>query len=174
MQVAVQIACEDECVPASEEIQLWADAAAQDSQGELTVRIVGEPEGRDLNERYRRAHGATNVLSFPFESPPGVSLDLIGDVVICAPVVKREAAQRSVAARAHFAHMVVHGVLHLFGHDHQHDDEARRMQGCETQLMTLLGFDDPYNPSGELSGELPGEPARVVSGRSATEPGVAS
>ena len=145
MQVDIQIACRDEEVPSARELREWARAATVSSPGvELTVRVVGEPEARGLNQRYRHQTGATNVLSFPFEPPPGVSMGLLGDVVICAPVVEREAREGAMTSRAHWAHMVVHGVLHLLGHDHQHDAQAHRMQAEESKLLVGMGFDDPH------------------------------
>ena len=147
MEVEVQIASEADDVPSSGELKRWARAALQVADGappECTLRVVGEREGAMLNERFRRGRGATNVLAFPFESPPGVSLPNLGDVVVCAPVVRREACDHGLEGRAHWAHLVVHGVLHLLGHDHCFDEEAERMRAEESRILGALGFEDPH------------------------------
>ncbi len=114
------------------------------SDAEVVVRLVGEAEGRRLNREFRGRDRATNVLSFPFEPPPGVELDHLGDLVICAPVVAREATAQGKSPEAHWAHMVVHGMLHLQGYDHQNDDQAAIMEGLETQILAGLGYPAPY------------------------------
>ena len=111
---------------------------------ELSIRIVDIAEGRALNRDYRGKDYATNVLSFPAELPPGVSLPLIGDLAICAPVVAREAAEQGKDPRDHWAHMTVHGVLHLLGYDHIQDSEAEAMEALETRILAGLGIADPY------------------------------
>ena len=112
--------------------------------GELTVRIVDAPEATELNARYRGVDRPTNVLSFPFDTPAGVDVALLGDVVICAPVVAREASEQGKTPEAHFAHMVVHGILHLAGYDHEHASEAQRMEALERGVLASLGYPDPY------------------------------
>ena len=147
MEVEVQIASAAEEVPSTAELARWARAAGSklgDVVTECTLRVVDEREGTLLNERYREERGATNVLAFPFESPPGVSLPLLGDVVLCAPVAQREAREQKVETRAHWAHLVVHGVLHLLGHDHRFEEEAARMRAEESRILNSLGFVDPY------------------------------
>jgi probable rRNA maturation factor len=110
--------------------------------GEITVRIVGAEEGRALNREYRAKDYATNVLTFDYAQKPVVSADL----VLCAPVIEREAAEFGITLQAHYAHMLVHGTLHAQGFDHEQDDEeARRMEARETALMQALGFADPYS-----------------------------
>lgn len=152
MEVEVQIASEADDVPSSGELARWVRAAvpvAEDgAPPECTLRVVGESEGAALNERFRRGSGATNVLAFPFESPPGVSLPILGDVVVCAPVVRREACDQRLEGRAHWAHLVVHGVLHLLGHDHRFEEEAERMRAEESRILGTLGFEDPYREEG--------------------------
>ena len=147
MEVEVQIASAAEDLPSTAELARWARSAGSKLAGvstECTLRVVDEREGTLLNERYREERGATNVLAFPFEPPPGVSLPLLGDVVLCAPVAQREAREQMVEARAHWAHLVVHGVLHLLGHDHRFEEEAARMRAEESRILGSLGFADPY------------------------------
>lgn len=145
--VDLQIATENiEGLPTEEQIVQWATAAVQPEgdEVEMTVRIVDEAESHDLNLTYRGKDRPTNVLSFPFECPDEVELPLLGDLVICRQVVEREAAEQEKPLSAHWAHMVVHGCLHLLGYDHIEDDEAEEMESLETQIMQGLGFDDPY------------------------------
>ena len=147
MIIDLQIACEQETgLPTVEQIEQWATAAVQpqSDEVEMTVRIVDEAESHELNLNYRGKDRPTNVLSFPFECPDEVELPLLGDLVICRQVVEREAQEQDKPAMAHWAHMVVHGSLHLLGYDHIEDDEAEEMESLETQIMTGLGFADPY------------------------------
>ena len=147
MIIDLQIACEQETgLPTVEQIEQWATAAVQpqSDEVEMTVRIVDEAESHELNLNYRGKDRPTNVLSFPFECPDEVELPLLGDLVICRQVVEREAQEQDKPAMAHWAHMVVHGSLHLLGYDHIEDDEAEEMESLETQIMTELGFADPY------------------------------
>lgn len=133
--------------PSQQDISRWVAAVLQAEgrdDAELTVRIVDEQESAELNEQYRHKNGPTNVLSFPFECPPEVELNLLGDLVICAPVVQREAREQHKQEQAHWAHMVVHGTLHLLGYDHLHQDEAEAMESREISIMEVLGFDNPY------------------------------
>lgn len=147
MIIDLQIACEQESgLPTAEQIEQWATAAVQpqSDEVEMTVRIVDEAESHALNLNYRGKDRPTNVLSFPFECPDEVELPLLGDLVICRQVVEREAQEQEKPLMAHWAHMVVHGSLHLLGYDHIEDDEAEEMESLETQIMTELGFADPY------------------------------
>ena len=147
MIIDLQIACEQETgLPAAEQIEQWATAAVQpqSDEVEMTVRIVDEAESHELNLNYRGKDRPTNVLSFPFECPDEVELPLLGDLVICRQVVEREAQEQEKPLMAHWAHMVVHGSLHLLGYDHIEDNEAEEMESLETQIMTGLGFADPY------------------------------
>jgi probable rRNA maturation factor len=130
-------------VPSSSTLRGWAVAALGHAHGELTIRIVDEAESADLNGRYRQKPYPTNVLSFPYEAE-GLEEPVLGDLVICAPVVAREAVEQGKDARAHWAHMVVHGVLHLLGLDHENDADAERMETKERQILAGLGFADPY------------------------------
>lgn len=135
-------------LPASTSFRRWVEAALRGAKrrkpAELSIRIVGTDEGRALNRDYRGKDYATNVLSFPAELPPGVMLPLIGDLAICAPVVRREAAEQGKAARDHWAHLTIHGVLHLLGHDHIEDGEAEAMEALETRILADLGIANPY------------------------------
>jgi probable rRNA maturation factor len=146
LEVDVQIASDEDDLPGQPELRTWARAALGDDRqdSELTIRIVDEKESALLNSRYRRKDGATNVLSFPYDSPPGIDMPLLGDIVICAPVVRREAKEQSKIERSHWAHMVVHGSLHLLGFDHEQEEEARKMEAMETRILSDLGFDNPY------------------------------
>jgi probable rRNA maturation factor len=135
-------------LPSSPSFHRWVEAALKGARrrkpAELAIRIVDTDEGRALNAQYRGKDYATNVLSFPAELPPGIDLPLIGDLVICAPVVAREAAEQGKPAANHWAHMTVHGVLHLLGHDHIVEAEAERMEALETRILAGLGIPDPY------------------------------
>lgn len=145
--VDLQIATENlEGLPTEDQIVQWATAAVQPEgdEVEMTVRIVDEAESHELNLTYRGKDRPTNVLSFPFECPDEVELPLLGDLVICRQIVEREAAEQEKPLMAHWAHMVVHGSLHLLGYDHIEDNEAEEMESLETQIMQELGFDDPY------------------------------
>ena len=148
LSLDLQLACDEE-PPPFDAMRGWVEAAlaaaGRTTATELTVRIVDEIESAALNQAYRHKAGPTNVLSFPFESPPGMDdLPLLGDLVICAPVVRREAAGQGKREQAHWAHMLVHGTLHLLGHDHVEDAAARRMEALETAILQDLGFPDPY------------------------------
>ena len=144
--VDIQMASASEEAPDPQSIERWVGAAIgnQRESTELSVRIVDEEEGQSLNEQYRGSAGATNVLSFPFENESPELLPLIGDIVICAPVVAKEAVEQNKALNAHWAHMIIHGVLHLLGYDHQDDEQANVMETLETEIMQGLGFPPPY------------------------------
>lgn len=133
-------------VPSAEQFQRWAKAtfAGRREAAELSIRVVDEVEGAELNARYRDKQYATNVLSFPAELPPGVPVPTVGDLVICAPVVAREAAEQGKSTEAHWAHLTVHGCLHLIGYDHEDDSQAAEMEPLETAILAELGFPDPY------------------------------
>ncbi|MFY0991430.1 rRNA maturation RNase YbeY [Halomonas sp. C05BenzN] len=143
-----QVAIEAEGLPDPDELEAWVAAVLArhdvDPGSELTVRLVDEAESRSLNRDYRGRDRPTNVLSFPFESPPGIELGLLGDLVICHPVVVREAREQDKSLGAHYAHMVVHGTLHLLGYDHLEDDEAEAMEALEREILAGLGISDPY------------------------------
>jgi len=144
--VEVQCACASRGVPPPAKLVQWAEAAlAGRSKGaQMTVRVVDEAEGATLNESYRGRSGATNVLAFAFDAPELPSLRILGDVVVCAPVAAREAREGSKRLDAHWAHLVVHGTLHLLGYDHEEPRSAREMEAIEREILGGLGFPDPY------------------------------
>lgn len=147
IELDLQLAVEDENgLPSLDDIQCWLSTAVTQfqPQAEVTVRIVDEDESQQLNRDYRGKDKPTNVLSFPFETPPGMEIDLLGDLIICRQVVEREAVEQNKPLMAHWAHMVVHGSLHLLGYDHIEDDEAEEMESLETEIMQGMGFEDPY------------------------------
>jgi probable rRNA maturation factor len=144
----VQNVSTDPGVPASALIEIWAATAyskVAEEKAELTVRIVDEDDGRQLNEQYRKQETATNVLSFQFEDPPNVKTDILGDIVACAPVISREAQEQGKTLHAHWAHLIVHGVLHLCGYNHEVNEDAQIMQRLETEIVENLGFSNPYS-----------------------------
>ncbi|WP_439650185.1 rRNA maturation RNase YbeY [Isoalcanivorax beigongshangi] len=134
-----------------DQVAQWADLAARAAgggAGELVVRLVSRAESQELNRDYRGKDAPTNVLSFPFEMPDGIELDddelILGDLAICAEVVAEEARTQCKPEQAHWAHMVIHGVLHLLGYDHIEEQDAALMEALETELLNALGHDDPY------------------------------
>lgn len=145
LQDARERAGDDE-IPPPARLQAWVEAAlaGRRESAELTVRIVDAAESAALNATYRGKDRATNVLSFPFEAPPQVPTDLLGDLVVCAPVVGREAREQGKPLEAHWAHMIVHGCLHLLGYDHIDEAEAEQMEALEKQILADLGYSDPY------------------------------
>ncbi|WP_028023636.1 rRNA maturation RNase YbeY [Enterovibrio calviensis] len=145
--VDLQIATQNtDNLPSEEQLQLWFEQAVKSfcAQAEATIRIVDEFESQSLNRDYRGKDKPTNVLSFPFEAPPGVELDLLGDLIICRQVVEKEAEEQNKELFAHWAHMVVHGSLHLLGYDHIDDEEAEEMESLEISIMNALGYENPY------------------------------
>ncbi|MCL1043100.1 rRNA maturation RNase YbeY [Shewanella marisflavi] len=146
LNLDLQLATEASEVPTQAQFESWVRLALGNTmpEAELTIRLVDEAESQQLNHTYRGKDKPTNVLSFPFESPPEVELPLLGDLVICVPVVEQEAKAQAKSLEAHWAHMVVHGCLHLLGYDHIIDNEAEEMESLETQLIESLGFPNPY------------------------------
>ena len=142
----LQLASSATNLPTTEQVQQWLDAAILpfQAEAEVTVRIVDNAESQQLNLTYRGKDKPTNVLSFPFQAPAGIELPLLGDLVISAPVVEAEAAEQGKPLHAHWAHMVVHGSLHLLGFDHINDDEAEEMEAEEVTILQQLGIPNPY------------------------------
>ena len=144
--IEIQAIFESAGQPDQQQIQLWVDAALEgyDQDTEIVVRIVDEQESAELNEQYRHKSGPTNILSFPLDVPEGIQLDLLGDLVICAPVLEKEALQQDKLLTHHWAHIIVHGVLHLLGYDHIDDDEAELMENKEIAILNKLNINNPY------------------------------
>jgi len=148
--VDVQWAVEGEGLPSEQDIQDWVEAVLiQEQNGnssdvELTVRIASEEEVAELNQQYRQKQGSTNVLSFPVDDELPLEVPLLGDLIICAAVVEREAKQQNKTLLSHWAHMVVHGTLHLLGYDHIEADQAEAMEQKEIAVLQGLGFSNPY------------------------------
>ncbi len=158
-KVAVQYAlADDDSLPSAAEITRWVREtertirprpkvsfrAPRLAAAEVLVRIVGEQEMSELNQRYRNKAGPTNVLSFGYDAHPGFAVPFLGDIVLCAPVALQEAASEGKAREAHFAHLVVHGSLHLLGFDHEEAAAAHTMESLETKILAQLGYPDPY------------------------------
>ncbi len=161
--IEVQLAARRPWVPAASRLRSWVSAAIDGAARHasrarparrakpvlalsLCIQVVGIRAGRRLNARWRGKDRATNVLSFPGPGPLSCGECLLGDIVICAPVLAREARQQGKTLEAHWAHIVIHGVLHLLGFDHEHPRQARQMEGLEVQILEGLGFSDPYGP----------------------------
>ncbi|WP_240318593.1 rRNA maturation RNase YbeY [Lysobacter sp. TY2-98] len=150
LEVNVSYATARTGVPSSASFRKWVAAALEEREApaSVAIRIVAPDEGRELNRTYRGKDYATNVLSFPAERPEGLPADIalpdLGDLVICADVVAREAAEQGKKPADHYAHLTVHGVLHLLGWDHQDDDEAEAMESRESTILAGLGIADPY------------------------------
>jgi probable rRNA maturation factor len=146
LELDLQIASEAP-VPSHAQFRLWCEMGLRprSADSELTIRLVDETEGRELNHTWRQKDYATNVLSFPADVPDDMlDIPLLGDLVICVPVIAREAREQGKDADAHWAHMVIHGCLHLLGFDHLDDEEAEEMEALERTLLGELGYPDPY------------------------------
>ena len=146
LDVSINYAVPRTGVPSAVSFRKWVAAALKSRirEADLAIRIVDAREGRPLNRHYRGKDYATNVLSFPADLPAGVKMPLLGDLVICAPVVAREAREQRKSPQAHYAHLTVHGVLHLLGWDHDDDKEAEAMEQLEREILAGLGLPDPY------------------------------
>ncbi|WP_083002356.1 rRNA maturation RNase YbeY [Halomonas sp. GT] len=144
-----QAAINEPLLPTLEQLTHWVGCVfsrhPDDERLELTIRFVDEAESQALNRDYRGKDKPTNVLSFPFENPPGVSLPLLGDLIICHAVVAHEASEQQKSLEHHYAHMVVHGTLHLMGYDHIEEQEAEDMEQLERELLAILDITDPYH-----------------------------
>jgi probable rRNA maturation factor len=141
LSLSVQYGCKDAALPSRPQVRRWVRASC-DRPAEVAVRFVDAEEGQMLNRDYRHKDYATNVLSFVYESEPRV----VGDLVVCLPVVLREAAEQGKRAEAHFAHLIVHGMLHLLGYDHETGaKDAARMEAQEREVLAGLGYPDPYS-----------------------------
>ena len=146
LEVDIQRATTSANVPGDGQFRLWVKAALSGIRNEavLAIRIVDNEEGQQINRQYREKDYATNVLSCPADLPPGIADAQLGDLLICAPVVAREAKEQGKPETDHWAHLTVHGVLHLLGYDHEDDADAGVMESLETQILERLGIDNPY------------------------------
>ena len=147
LELSLEVRSQTAVLPRPADLRRWSQAALQAGvkQAQVSILIVDADEGRQLNHDYRGKDYATNVLSFALnEGDPVPGLPLIGDLVLCAPVVEKEAAEQNKPLQAHYAHLLVHGMLHLQGFDHEQDDEAETMEALETVIMQRLGYPDPY------------------------------
>lgn len=146
IELELQIATNAKTLPHPAQIREWVSLTLYNrvETGELTIRLVDEVESAELNLQYRNKPGPTNVLSFPYDPEPGIADRFLGDIVICAPVVEKEAIEQNKAILAHWAHMVIHGTLHLLGFSHEFDKEAAEMESLETELLLRLNFPPPY------------------------------
>lgn len=149
--VEIQVADEQASRPTPEQMLLWIDTALADypQDAEIVVRIVDEQEISDLNAQYRHKSGPTNILSFPADLPVELELNLLGDLVVCASLLEREAQEQTKPLMDHWAHIIIHGVLHLLGYDHIDDAEAELMEAREIDILSKLGIDNPYR--GEMN-----------------------
>jgi probable rRNA maturation factor len=148
--IDLQIACLATELPTKKQFQLWVDTALEEvssdpsQEFELTIRLVNSEESQQLNNQYRSKDKPTNVLSFPFEVPDGIELNLLGDLIICIEVMEQEAKEQNKALFDHWAHLVIHGCLHLVGFDHISDSEALEMESIEIIILEKLGITNPY------------------------------
>lgn len=142
IEIDIQVATKQKDIPSKKQLKTWSKAALQQDQAQIGIRIVDEKESASLNENYRHKKGPTNVLSFPLNSP--YSEGLVGDIVICAPVVSQEADTLKKTLQEHWAHLVVHGMLHLQGYDHTVETDAKVMEEEEARILATLGFSHPY------------------------------
>lgn len=150
--VDLQLATQSEDnLPLLVDLEKWvltaitAGSSVKREEAELTIRLVDSDESQQLNHDYRDKDKPTNVLSFPFQNPPGITLPLLGDLVVCKKIVEEEAVEQNKNLNAHWAHMIIHGTLHLLGYDHIIEEEAIEMETLETKLLVELGFPAPYN-----------------------------
>ena len=146
--VDLQNVCDITNLPSAELFKQWVDTAltsVTEQEFELTIRLVNSTESQQLNKQYRQKDKPTNVLSFPFEVPEGIELNLLGDLVICAQVVEQESKDQKKKLFDHWAHMVIHGCLHLLGYDHINDIDADEMESLEIKILAKLSITNPYN-----------------------------
>ena len=144
LDIQLATSCAD--YPTEQQFQLWINTVLQedDQDSEIVIRLVDDQESAELNQQYRHKQGSTNILSFPFEAPDGFDTDLLGDLVICAPLIALEAQQQNKQLFDHWAHITIHGVLHLLGYDHINDSEAEEMEALEIKILSRLNINNPY------------------------------
>ena len=143
----IQIATESTDYPDERQFQRWVDVVLTDSDvdSEIVIRLVDEEESAELNSQYRHKTGPTNILSFPFEPPKGIEMDLLGDLLICVPIIVKEALEQHKLPEHHWAHITIHGVLHLLGYDHIEEHEAEQMEALEISILKTLNIANPYH-----------------------------
>jgi probable rRNA maturation factor len=146
IKITVQVIASNTFIPSRYFLQRWVNKALAKQVGpsEVNIRLVSKKESAYLNNTYRHQTGPTNILSFPFEPPPKVSSNFLGDLVICAALVNQQAKQQAKTRLAHWAHLIIHGCLHLIGYDHVHDKDASKMESVEIQMLKELGYENPY------------------------------
>ena len=156
MKVIIELmnASSETRLPSKQDFQHWTEAtllalsgkssARRQEAAELSIRLVDETESATLNEKFRQKKGATNILSFPCSESDVQEINLLGDLAICVPLVKKEATEQKKSLEAHWAHLTVHGVLHLYGYDHEEDQPAKKMEDMEISILNTLGYVNPY------------------------------
>ncbi len=144
--VEIQLASKSKFIPDQQQFQNWVDAVLTDESqhSEIVIRVIDEDEMIEYNEQYRHKSGPTNILSFPFEAPDSVESDLLGDLLVCAPVIETESKQQKKTLENHWAHIIVHGVLHLIGYDHINDMDAEEMEALEVMILKTITINNPY------------------------------
>ena len=142
----IQNESQSSLIPEKKQFKYWLDAVLKnDNQdSEIVIRVVDKDEMIKFNEQYRDKKGSTNILSFPFEVPDGVESQLLGDLLVCAPVVEQEARQQNKKLEQHWAHLIIHGILHLLGYNHIDDVEAEEMEALEINILSTIGINNPY------------------------------
>lgn len=142
----IQVVSQSDQLPVKDQFQSWVNAVLTDNKqdSEVVIRIVDEEEMAQFNEQYRNKKGSTNILSFPYNAPVEVESNLLGDLLICAPVVEQESQQQHKNIEHHWAHMIIHGLLHLLGYDHLNDAEAEEMETLEIKILKTLNIPNPY------------------------------
>jgi len=145
--IDLSIASHSNQIPSETAFKKWVNAVAisQSEDYEISIHVIDEKESSSLNHTWRNKEGPTNVLSFPADLPEGVPISLLGDLAVCAPVIEKEASEQAKSLEAHWAHIIIHGTLHLFGYDHVDESEAEEMESMEIDIMKRLGFSNPYN-----------------------------
>jgi probable rRNA maturation factor len=154
IKLNLQIISKQKSIPTISNFKYWVTTALRantwirpyriDKSVEITIRVINAKEMSELNQKYRHKSGPTNILSFPFSPPPGIKSNLLGDIIICAPIVKQEAKRQNKLEKNHWAHLTIHGVLHLLGYDHTKSKDAKKMEQLEIKILKQLGIDDPY------------------------------
>lgn len=146
IKITIQTIASNTFIPSRYFLQRWVNKALikQVTSKQVNIRLVSKKESAELNSIYRHKKGPTNILSFPFEPPPGISSAFLGDLVVCAALVNQQAKQQTKTRLAHWAHLIIHGCLHLIGYDHIHDHDANKMETLEIQLLKELGYENPY------------------------------